>query len=77
MYDGLLHRLHETIAELTVVDAETLTAAELDAVVVGLHRTRHRLAAAGAGLAAHCADHAGGAAAGSGTCRRVWACTAT
>ena len=49
MVDGVFSQLDEVIATLADVDVDTLAPSELDALVVGLQRARHRLAGVSAG----------------------------
>ena len=52
MVDGVFSQLDEAISTLAGVDVDTLAPDQLDAVVVGRHRARQRLAGVGAGLLA-------------------------
>ena len=52
MSTGVLDQLGEAIDALSDVDVDILTDAELDGLVIGLQRARHRLAGVTAGALA-------------------------
>src|SRR6188474_1969220 len=52
MVDGVFSQLDDVISTLAGVDVDTLAPSELDALVVGLQRARHRLAGVSADVLA-------------------------